>query len=77
MTTVSKIIDKTTYPKSAYVDLCKKYHLTLTGTKQSLANRLYMRHVYLSKTEKRMIMPYLNAKQKKGLLDEPRKRLPR
>ena len=70
----STVIDKNTYPKSAYVELCKKYVLTLTGTKQALATRIYMRHAYLSKTEKRMIMPYLNAKQKKGLLDLPRKK---
>jgi hypothetical protein len=55
--------------------LCKKYTLSINGTKQSLADRLCgLRGVYLSNTERKAIIPLCsnnkNKKILKKMLDE-------
>jgi len=63
-----------------FIKLAKKYGLTLSGSKKKIAERLSsLRGAYLSKTEKKIILPYLSNNVNKRVLlkHKTRKKLPK
>tara|TARA_B100000530_G_scaffold292129_1_gene209105 strand:+ start:351 stop:587 length:237 start_codon:yes stop_codon:yes gene_type:complete len=63
-----------------FIELAKKYGITTNGSRKQIAERLSSsRGVYLSKTEKNLILPYLSDSVNKRILLEhkTRKRLPK
>jgi|TARA_B100000965_G_scaffold130807_1_gene109047 hypothetical protein len=65
---------------ASFIELAKKYGITTNGSRKQIAERLSSsRGVYLSKTEKDLILPYLsNSVNKRILLEhKTRKRLPK
>ena len=62
------------------IKLAKKYGVTQSGSKKQIAERLSgLRGSYLSKTEKKMILPYLSNNVNKRILlkHKTRKKLPK
>ena len=63
--------------------LCDKYHLSRSGTKTSLAERLSsLRGAYLSNSERKKILPLLKNNKNRSILkkmieDNYRQRLPK
>uniref|UniRef100_A0A6C0KZU4 Uncharacterized protein n=1 Tax=viral metagenome TaxID=1070528 RepID=A0A6C0KZU4_9ZZZZ len=52
-----------------FIKLAKKYKLVQSGSKKQIAERLSaLRGKYLSKTEKKLILPYLSNNVNKKLL---------
>ena len=63
-----------------FIKLAKKYGITQSGSKKQIAERLSgLRGSYLSKTEKKMILPYLSNNVNKRILlkHKTRKKLPK
>lgn len=63
-----------------FVKLAKKYGLAQSGSKKKIAERLSsLRGAYLSKTEKKIILPYLSNTVNKDILlkNKTRKKLPK
>jgi len=63
-----------------FIKLAKKYGVTQSGSKKQIAERLSgLRGSYLSKTEKKMILPYLSNNVNKRVLVKhtTRKKLPK
>ncbi len=73
-------MDKNKDSLANFIELAKKYGITTNGSRKQIAERLSSsRGVYLSKTEKELILPYLsNSVNKRILLEnKTRKRLPK
>ena len=63
-----------------FIKLAKKYGVSQTGSKKQIAERLSgLRGSYLSKTEKKIILPYLSNNVNKHILlkHKTRKKLPK
>lgn len=63
-----------------FIKLAKKYGVTQSGSKKKIAERLSsLRGAYLSKTEKKIILPYLSNTVNKDILlkNKTRKKLPK
>ena len=63
-----------------FIKLAKKYGVTQSGSKKQIAERLSgLRGSYLSKTEKKIILPYLSNNVNKHILlkHKTRKKLPK
>ena len=62
------------------IKLAKKYGVTQSGSKKQIAERISgLRGSYLSKTEKKKILPYLSNNVNKRILikNKTRKKLPK
>ena len=73
-------MDKNQDSLANFIELAKKYGISTNGSKKQIAERLSSsRGVYLSKTEKDLILPYLSDSVNKRILLEhkTRKRLPK
>ena len=63
-----------------FIKLAKKYGVTQSGSKKQIAERISgLRGSYLSKTEKKKILPYLSNNVNKRILikNKTRKKLPK
>lgn len=78
--TMAKTKSKSKHDLTIFIKLAKKYGVTQSGSKKQISERLSgLRGAYLSKTEKKIILPYLSNNVNKRIIikNKTRKKLPR